>query len=121
MVIRNDRGGYINRFIFKYKRWAREHKRVTVDGYCASSCTMVIGMIPSQDLCVTPRAIWGFHGSYYLGIAGKHENPQQTHLMTDEYTMPIKEWIKAKGGLKTYKHMLLMKWPETARYFRVCR
>ena len=122
VVITNDRGGYIVRFQKKYRRWAAENKLVVVDGYCASSCTMAIGMIPRRNLCVTKRAVWGFHGSYYnaLFVGGKVENPTQTHLMTDAYTDDIRAWVDSKGGLKTYKRMILMKWPETAKYFRVC-
>lgn len=121
VVIKNDRGGYIHRFQLKYARWARQNKEVAVDGYCASSCTMAIGMIKRSNLCVTPRAVWGFHGSYVQTITGKQENPGDTHLMTEQYTDDINAWIESKGGLHTYKTMLLLKWPETQTYFRVCR
>jgi hypothetical protein len=124
VVITSDRGGFINRFIKKYQRWDRENKIVVVDGYCASSCTMVIGMIPRSRLCVTRRGYFGFHGSYYhaVFIAGpKIENPGMTHLMTDRYTDDVKAWVDAHGGLPTYKRMLLMRYPETANYFRLCQ
>ena len=80
-------------------------------------------MIRRSNLCVTPRAAWGFHGSYINAVfmAGpKIENPGSTHLMFDRYTDDVKAWVDTHGGMTTYKKMLLMKWPETRNYFRVC-
>jgi len=120
VTITNDRGGVITRFVSKYKRWAAQGKLVVVDGYCASSCTTAIGIIPRHNLCVTRRAIWGFHGAWARSGFSRIELPDQTHLMTDAYTSDINAWIQSKGGLKTYKTMLLMRYPETAKYFRMC-
>ncbi len=123
VVIRNDRGGLINNYIAKYKRWAAQDKLVVVDGYCASACTTAIGLIPRHNLCVTRNAVWGFHGSYTntLIVGGaKTEAPTLTHLMTDTYTHDVQAWIDRHGGIKTYKRMLLMKYPETLNYFRAC-
>jgi hypothetical protein len=123
IVITNDRGGFIDRFIKKYQRWNKQNKIVVVDGYCASSCTMVIGMISRSRLCVTRNAVFGFHGSYYNAVfitGPKIENPDQTHLMTDRYTDDVRAWVDARGGLTTYKKMLIMKYPETLQFFRAC-
>ena len=123
VVITNDRGGYIDRFIQKYIRWEKQNKTVIIDGYCASSCTMFICMIKRSHQCVTRRAVLGFHGSYYQQVfifGPKIENPDQTHLTTDRYTDDVRAWVDAHGGMASYKKMLLMKWPETANYFRVC-
>lgn len=120
VVIKQDRGGYIVRFVAKYKRWAAQGKMVVVDGYCASSCTTAIGIIPRHNLCVTPNAIWGFHGAWARSGLTRIELPDQTHLMTDNYTGDINAWLKAKGGLSTYKTMILMRYPETLKYFRAC-
>ncbi len=120
VVIRNDPGGFINRFAKKYKRWDRQNKLVVVDGYCGSSCTMAIGMIKRQNLCVTQKAVFGFHGAWVMSVFGKQELRSQTHLMTEQYTDDVRAWIDAKGGLSTYKKMLYMKYPETMRFFRMC-
>ena len=120
VMIRSDRGGYINRYIAKYRRWAADNRRVVIDGYCASSCTTFIAIIPRQNVCLTRHAVLGFHGAYAATILGKRELTSQTHFMTAQYNDDIRAWLESKGGLKTYKTMILMKWPETRNYFNVC-
>ena len=121
VVIKNDRGGLIGNFTAKYKRWDAANKKVVIDGYCASSCTIFIGTIKPQNVCLTKNAILGFHGAWGLSWGGKEELKDQTHLMTDYYTLPINAWIATRGGLGTYKKMILMSYPETALYFRMCQ
>ena len=36
---------------------------VVIDGKCLSACTMVLGLVPSKQICVTPRARFGFHAA----------------------------------------------------------
>ncbi len=43
-------------------RKARDRKeRVIIDGICNSACTLVLGIVPLNRICVTPRASLGFH------------------------------------------------------------
>ena len=122
VVIKQDRGGFIARFIKKYPRWDRENKVVAVDGYCASSCTMAIGMIGTQSCASRLAPSGAFTDHIRRGI---HHRPQDRKPRFDPSdvrpnTDDVKAWVNAHGGMTTYKKMLLMKWPETRNYFRVC-
>lgn len=121
VTINADRGGYITRYIAKYQRWRADNRKVIIDGYCASSCTTFIAIIPRGNVCVTRKAVLGFHGAYAATMFGKQELPGQTHLMLDQYNDDIRAWLDSRGGLRTYKTMILMKWPTTGSYFNVCQ
>ena len=34
-------------------------------GICNSACTLVLGIVPLNRICATPRASLGFHQAYY--------------------------------------------------------
>jgi hypothetical protein len=50
-----------------------------IDGLCASACTLVLGAIPQNKICVTSRAMLGFHAAYDFGVNGRIiTNPEAT-------------------------------------------
>src|SRR4051812_24738605 len=59
--IGDDRGGQIGAFIDKYQGLRTSGETVIIDGHCVSACTLVLGMVPRNKICVTPRASLGFH------------------------------------------------------------
>src|SRR5580692_3685098 len=63
--ITSDHGGYVTEYKAKYERIRDRHERVIIDGICNSACTMVLGIVPMNKICVTPRASLGFHQAYY--------------------------------------------------------
>ena len=46
-------------------------ERVVIDGPCLSACTMVLGVIPRDRICVTPRARLGFHAAWHPDDSGR--------------------------------------------------
>ena len=40
-------------------------ERVIIDGICNSACTLVLGIVPLNKICVTPKASLGFHAAYF--------------------------------------------------------
>ena len=73
---------------------------VIIDGPCLSACTMVLGVIPRDRLCVTPRARLGFHAAWQLNEAGRQvTSPDGTELLMSAYPQPIRDWIARRGGL----------------------
>ena len=42
-----------------------------IDGACLSACTLVLGIVPRERICVTQRAMLGFHAAWMPGPAGK--------------------------------------------------
>ena len=39
-------------------------ERVVIDGNCFSACTLVTAIIPKERICVTERAVFGFHAGW---------------------------------------------------------
>src|SRR6478735_6836868 len=63
--ITRDHGGYVEEYKVKYKRVRDKGERVIIDGICNSACTLVLGIVPMNKICVTPKASLGFHQAYY--------------------------------------------------------
>src|SRR3977135_4098554 len=104
--ITRDHGGYVTEYKVKYERIRERHERVIIDGICNSACTLVFGIVPLNKVCVTPRAILGFHQAYYdkaftFGI--KVTSAEGTSDLMSYYPQPVKDWIRRNGGLSTQK------------------
>src|SRR3954451_19721822 len=56
-------GGQIGPFVRLFSVVSESGERVVIDGPCLSACTLVLSMVPRQRICVTPRAILGFHAA----------------------------------------------------------
>ena len=102
--ITNDRGGYVEQYKAKYERIRESGERVVIDGVCNSACTLVLGIVPLNKICVTPRASLGFHEAYYdksftFGI--KVTSAAGTSELMSYYPDTVKDWIRRNGGLTT--------------------
>ena len=54
--IKSDPGGQIGPYLENLVALRGSGERVIIDGPCLSACTMVLGVIPPERICVTPRA-----------------------------------------------------------------
>ena len=102
--ITRDHGGYVEQYKAKYERIRDTGQRVVIDGICNSACTLVLGIVPLNKICVTPRASLGFHEAYYdksftLGI--KVTSAAGTSELMSYYPDTVKDWIRQNGGLTT--------------------
>jgi len=102
--ITNDHGGYVEQYKTKYERIRDRGERVVIDGVCNSACTLVLGIVPLNKICVTPRASLGFHEAYYdksftFGI--KVTSAAGTSELMSYYPDTVKDWIRRNGGLTT--------------------
>jgi len=100
--ITRDHGGYVEEYKEKYKRIRDSGERVVIDGICNSACTLVLGIVPLQRVCVTPRASLGFHQAYFdkRWTAGvKVTSIAGTAELMSVYPNPVKEWLSRQGGL----------------------
>src|SRR5215472_4971524 len=68
--IAGDTGGQIGPYLTRFEAVRRSGERVVIDGPCLSACTMVLGAIPRNRICVTARAKLGFHAAYDLDQNG---------------------------------------------------
>lgn len=97
-----DHGGLVEQYKAKYARIRDRGQRVIIDGVCNSACTLVLGIVPLNRICVTPRASLGFHEAYLdkRWTAGvRVASASGTADLLSYYPQPLKHWIDLKGGL----------------------
>jgi hypothetical protein len=75
---------------------------IVFDGICNSACTLVLGIVPLNRVCVTPRASLGFHMAYFdkSTTAGvKVMSYEGTADVMSYYPNTVKDWLSRHGGL----------------------
>ena len=100
--IARDYGGWVDQYKVKYASIRDRGERVIIDGICNSACTLVLGIVPLNRICVTPRARLGFHMAYYdkattMGV--KVTSYAGTADLMSYYPETVKDWISRNGGL----------------------
>src|SRR5271166_2395733 len=84
--IADDRGGRIGTYVDKYQGLRTSGETVIIDGLCASACTMVLGAVPHDRICVTSHAILGFHAAWNSGANGREvTNRDATQMLYSMY------------------------------------
>jgi hypothetical protein len=100
--ITQDYGGSIERYKAKYAAIRDRGERVIIDGVCNSACTLLLGIVPLNRVCVTPRASLGFHMPYY-DLAATDGVKVVSYAGTADfmsfYPEDLKDWLKRQGGL----------------------
>jgi hypothetical protein len=98
--IAGDSGGVIGTYLDRGESMRRSGDRVVIDGPCLSACTLVLGSVPRDRICVTSRAQLGFHAAYDPGPNGEQvTNRAGTSLLMGHYPSHIRSWIARHGGL----------------------
>jgi hypothetical protein len=100
--ITRDHGGLVEDYKAKYSDIRDRGERVVIDGICNSACTLVLGIVPLNRICVTPKASLGFHQAYYdkaWTFGFKVIGDSSTAELMSYYPKPVKEWISRNGGL----------------------
>ena len=72
-----------------------------IDGTCASACTMLLGVIPRNRICVTPRAVLAFHSAWTPTSEGEQISSAGNYYLWSNYPPAVRKWIIAHGGLHT--------------------
>jgi hypothetical protein len=117
--IADDRGGLIGTYIDKYHGLRTSGETVIIDGLCASACTIVLGAVPHDRICVTSRANLGFHAAWDFGAHGREvTNPDATLVLYSMYPSPVRRWIAARGGLKP--QMIFLRGKQLMSMYRPC-
>jgi len=118
--IQDDSGGPLGDYILRFSNVSRSGEQIVIDGRCCSACTAVIGLVRTNRICVTPRAVLGFHAA----LAPDHRgalvvDPDATRLMLDIYPKRIRDWLKTNGGLDA--HMIYLSGADLAKLYARCR
>jgi hypothetical protein len=102
MRISDDAGGRIGAYVDHYTAARNSGERVVIDGVCLSACTLVLGIVPRNRICVTRRATLGFHAAWMPGPEGRPiRSTVGTQALWDIYPAHVRRWISARGGLST--------------------
>jgi hypothetical protein len=99
--ITGDPGGEVSSYIRKFHELRASGERIVIDGPCLSACTLLTGIIPRDRVCVTSRAVLGFHAASYYNDASRSLVPtrQGSALVMRLYPAAIRAWIDRHGGL----------------------
>jgi hypothetical protein len=100
MRIAEDRGGQIGHYLQAFATLRTSGEKVVIDGDCLSACTLVLGLIPREHICATPRARFGFHAAWMPDVDGRPvTSPMGTRALWNIYPVSVRHWINRHGGL----------------------
>ena len=117
--IANDGGGRIGTYLDTYAMLRSSGETVMIDGPCLSACTLIVGLIPRERVCVTRRARLGFHAAWLPDADGRPvRNAAGTQMLLQVYPNSIRRWIRRKGGL-THR-MIYLRGRELTALYRRC-
>ena len=113
-------GGQVGPFLDMFEEVRASGERVVIDGPCLSACTLVLSVVPSNRICVTRRAVLGFHAARSIDRRGRtYAEPQASELVLEAYPSAVRGWIRRRGGLTS--HLLLLRGRELTAIYPACR
>ena len=113
-------GGEVGSFLELFERVRESGERVVIDGPCLSACTLVLDVVPGDRICVTRRAVLGFHAARSVDRRGRmYAEPEASNLVLQAYPEAVRGWILHRGGLSS--RLLLLRGRELAALYPTCR
>jgi hypothetical protein len=117
--ISEDRGGRIGTYVDRYQGLRSSGETVIIDGLCASACTIILGAVPHDRICVTSNASLGFHAAWDFGANGRAiTNPEATQMLYSMYPSSVRRWIAQRGGLT--RNMIFLRGKQLMSMYRPC-
>ncbi len=118
--IEASNGGVVGDYLALFAVLRQSGQRIVIDGPCYSACTLVLSTIPRDRICVTRRAVLGFHAPRLVDEAGRqYRSAQVTGLVDAAYPAPIRDWIRRHGGLT--QRPIFLRGRELAALYPLCR
>ena len=82
-------GGAVGPFLELFERVRASGERVVIDGPCLSACTLVLSMVPDDRICVTRRAVLGFHAARSIDRRGRiYAEPEASEARAAGLSLP---------------------------------
>jgi hypothetical protein len=117
--IADDRGGRIGTYVDKYQGLRSSGEMVIIDGLCASACTIVLGAVAHDKICVTSHAELGFHAAWDFGANGRAvTNAEATQMLYSMYPSSVRHWIARRGGLTP--RMIFLRGKQLQALYKPC-
>ena len=107
--VSDDHGGLLMAYQQQWAQLSAQGMNVRIVGPCVSACTVLLGYIPRQNICVTPGAYFGFHVATTIFA---------TEDLLRAYPADVRAWLDQRGRLSN--QVLWMQAPVTYRFFRKC-
>ena len=112
-------GGKVGNYLNFFSQVRRSGERVIIDGPCMSACTLVLSTLPRNRICVTSRAVLGFHAPQVVDEKGRtFRSREATRAVTAAYPPAIRAWIKRNGGLR--QKTIVLRGRELTALYRRC-
>jgi hypothetical protein len=113
-------GGQVGPFLDLFEEVRQSGERVVIDGPCLSACTLVLSVVPNDRICVTRRAVLGFHAARSIDRRGRlYAEPEASEEVLEAYPAAVRSWIRRRGGLTS--RLLLLRGRELAAIYPRCR
>jgi hypothetical protein len=113
-------GGQVGPFLDLFERVRASGEIVVIDGPCLSACTLVLSVVPNDRICVTRRAVLGFHAARSIDRRGRlYAEPEASEAVLEAYPAPVRDWIRRRGGLTS--RLLLLRGRALAAIYPRCR
>ena len=113
-------GGQVGPFLDLFEEVRSSGERVVIDGPCLSACTLVLSMVPNDRICVTRRAVLGFHAARSVDRRGRmYAEPEASQAVLETYPAPVRSSIRRRGGLTS--RLLLLRGRELTAIYSSCR
>jgi len=113
-------GGQVGFFLDLFAQVRASGERVVIDGPCLSACTLVLSMVPDDRICVTRRAVLGFHAARSVDTRGRtYAEPEASDLVLQAYPAAVQGWIRRRGGLTS--RLLVLRGRELKAIYPSCR
>jgi hypothetical protein len=95
-------GGAVGSYLELFEAVRQSGQRVVIDGPCYSACTLVLSTIPRERICVTRRAVLGFHAPRWLDRRGRQyaASDETVNVVANTYPADVRAWIDRNGGLR---------------------
>jgi hypothetical protein len=113
-------GGEVGPFLSLFEKVRASGERVVIDGPCLSACTLVLSVVPEDRICVTRRAVLGFHAARSVDQRGQfYAEPEASEVVLQAYPGPVRAWIQRQGGLTS--RLLLLRGRALRAIYPSCR
>jgi hypothetical protein len=117
----SDPGGEVSSYVLKFRELRATGERIIIDGPCLSACTLLTGIVPRNRVCVTKRAVLGFHAASYYDDGSRSLVPTRagTKLVMRLYPHEVRSWINRHGGLRP--QLMTMRGRELSALYTRCQ
>src|SRR4051794_32026035 len=112
-------GGPVIPYVKVFEAVRDSGERVVIDRPCMSACTLVLSIVPGERICVTRRAMLGFHAARSIDNRGRFRaEPGASRIVLETYPPAVQQWIRRRGGLTS--RVLLLRGRDLATMYPSC-